>query len=77
MELISSNWNSSGVCLKHYIQMTPCPQCLAEKDEDVQVFVTEYDRQFIDSQRSLGDKKASIKDLLPQKHVDWLIERIV
>lgn len=69
----SPYWNERlGVCEKHYLPQIPCPQCLAEKDPDVEVRLNEMDRAVLDFEPEL-----SVKDLLPAKNADWLKARLV
>ncbi len=82
MIVMSENWDvKNGVCLKHGIPETPCPQCLAEKDEGIQVMVQENDRVFLEGENYLAEESgkptSTLKDLLPADHADWLIEHIV
>ncbi|MCK5416590.1 hypothetical protein KAI92_04140 [Candidatus Parcubacteria bacterium] len=58
----------------------PCPQCLAERDENVRVIVEEMDRIFLVDEMlmaEMDEETATLKDLLPADHADWLIERIM
>ncbi len=72
-EINSPYWNEQlGVCEKHHLPQVPCPQCLAKHDPDVEVRLTEMDRD------ALGfDPDLSVRDLLPDKDGDWLFERII
>lgn len=60
------------VCKKHYFPQLPCPQCLAEHDSDVEVRLTEMDRTALDF-----DPDLSVRDLLPAKDGDWMLDRVV
>lgn len=69
----SPYWNEqSGVCEKHYLLQIPCLQCLTEHDPDIEVRLIEMDRVTLDF-----DPDLSVRDLLPAKDGDWLLERIV
>jgi len=79
---MSGNWDEkNGVCLKHHLPVTPCPQCLAEKDEGIQVVVQEMDRVFLEGEVFIAEQDEetppTLKDLLPADHADWLIERVI
>lgn len=70
--LSSPDWNEeSGVCVKHGIPMTPCPKCLAEKDPNVEVFLTREDVAMLDC-----DPDMTPEGLFPVEE-EWLAERIV
>lgn len=66
------DWDEvNGACGKHGIPMTPCPQCLAEQDPDIQVTLTEADR----TQRD-WDVTFNISKMFPADKA-WLADRIV
>lgn len=70
--LDSPSWDEQlGVCTKHHLPQVPCPKCLAEHDPDVEVWLTETDRAALDL-----DPNFSIRDLLPAKDSDWLLDRV-
>ena len=82
MIIMSGNWDEKhGVCLKHHLPVTPCPQCLSEQDEGVQVMVQEIDNLFLEGEQFLaeqdGEEIPTLKDLLPADHADWLIKRVI
>ena len=74
MPLIDSpHWNlKDGVCEKHCLPELPCQQCLAEHDADMTVQLTEADRDVLDF-----ETETTVRDLLPAKDGDWLLERLV
>jgi len=44
--LISPNWNTRyGLCEKHWIPQIPCPECIAEKDKDIEIELTIGERE--------------------------------
>ena len=66
------DWDEQvGACVKHCIPQTPCPQCLAEADPDIQVMLTEADRTQID-----WDPDFKIADMFPADQA-WLVDRII
>ncbi|MDP2637067.1 MAG: hypothetical protein Q8P03_00420 [bacterium] len=71
--IYSSYWNEQlGVCEKHHLPQLPCQQCLAEHDVDITVRLTETEHTTLDF-----DPALSVRDLLPAKDGDWLLERVV
>lgn len=70
MKIDSPAWDEElGICLKHEIAMIPCPSCLAFKDPDVFVTVSQIDIDFTQAndvgfEIFLGDDEG------------WLVERI-
>ena len=72
MPVISSvHWDeSTGVCTKHQIMLLPCPECMADQDEDVEVRLTSTDQSVLEF-----DLDATVEDLLPNEHAFWLIHR--
>lgn len=81
MFLVSNEWDmKNGSCLKHGIPEIPCPQCLAEKDEGVQVCFEEIDHIFLEGEAMMAEMSneppPTYKDLLPADHANWLVERI-
>ena len=75
MPIINSPyWDpGTGVCSKHREMAAPeCRQCLEEQDPDVYVRITDNDIVALD----WGEPEATIRDLLPEEHADWLIGRI-
>ena len=72
-KISSQYWNEhTGACEKHHLPHVPCPQCLDEHDSDVEVRLTETDRVVLDF-----DPDLSVRDLLPTKSADWLLERVI
>lgn len=70
-KLYGSYWNERlGVCEKHFLPTVPCPACLAEHDPDVQVRIIEMDIVALD------DPELTVRDLLPHKDGDWLLDCI-
>ena len=61
-------------CDKHQCPLDGgrCSKCLAEKDESIQVFLSEMDRNALDWQPELA-----VRDLLPANHADWLVDRVL
>ena len=55
----SCNWTPQGGCTKHSIPETPCPQCLAIADPDVQVTLTNGDKVALD------EPDTQLRDLFP------------
>lgn len=69
----SPYWNEKlGVCEKHYLPQIPCLQCLAEHDIDIEVRLDETDYNVLDF-----NPDYLLRDLLPAKHSDWLLERVI
>lgn len=56
----SGHWTSEGGCEKHAIPETPCRQCLAIADPDLQVTLTEIERQSL-----AMDPELSARDFFP------------
>ncbi|MES2749330.1 MAG: hypothetical protein V4606_02975 [Patescibacteria group bacterium] len=70
--LYHPEWDEQvGSCGKHGIPMTPCPQCLAEKDPDIQVVLTAADRTQLD-----WDLSFKISSMFPTEQA-WLAERVI
>ena len=78
MTIVSGNWQDyeqDGFtvtwCDKHQCSLHGghCLKCLAEKDESIQVFLSEADRNALDWQPELN-----VRDLLP---ADWLVDRVL
>ena len=62
MKMTSDYWDESiGVCTKHWLPETPCPQCLATADTDVHFRLDDYDKMALE----IGDASC-IADLLPK-----------
>lgn len=77
MDLNSPYWITGlGVCQKHHLPQIPCPQCLAERDPDVEVRMTPADFNILEAAAVLGEK-LTVRDLLPQPHADWLYKRLI
>ena len=73
MRVDSPYWDrKTGVCEKHLLPLVPCPSCMEEQDKDVEVRLDEMDRLALDF-----DVTLTVRDLLPAKYGDWLMERIV
>lgn len=60
----SGHWIAEGGCTKHAIPEIPCPQCLATADPDLQVTLTEIERQSL-----AMDPELSVRDLFPEGEV--------
>lgn len=58
-------------CTIHGVPMLPCPQCLAERNADIQVSLDAGDRVTLDF-----DPECTVADLMPAAH-PWLIRRLV
>lgn len=43
MKSTSLWWNENDVCRKHWLPQTPCPKCLAEQDENVEIVMEDID----------------------------------
>jgi len=44
-DLTSLNWDEeNGVCTKHELPCVPCPACIAEQDEDIEVQLSPIER---------------------------------
>ena len=62
MKVRSIHWDeNAGVCTKHNLPQTPCPQCLATADEDVEFTLEDADAMAME----FGDVKC-VDDLLPE-----------
>ena len=72
--IFSPFWDeSTGSCQKHGIPELPCEQCLAERDANITVRLTEMDRAILDFEEP---GVTTARDLLPADHADWLVARI-
>ncbi len=66
------DWDEEvGACAKHGIPMTPCPQCLADEDPDIQVTLSEADRNQLSWHGNL-----KVTDMFPADKA-WLAGRIM
>lgn len=47
LDITSNHWDKeAGCCLLHGVPMTPCPQCLADEDPEVRVWIPYDDKEF-------------------------------
>ena len=73
MKIQSVQWDELlGVCVKHGLPTIPCPQCLAGRDEDIEVVLSDIDVLTLEDHPGLA-----VIDLLPKDHADWLVGRVV
>jgi hypothetical protein len=71
-KLMSGHWDEEvGACMKHGVPTTPCPACLAEKDQSTQVILTKQDHAALDWEPDLKVAEFFAPD------EQWLMERIV
>ena len=71
-DLMCSDWDEEvGACIKHGVPQTPCPACLAEKNPNVQVLITERDRMMAD-----WDPEFTVEGMFSEDH-QWLAGRII
>lgn len=80
--IVSRHWNYElGVCEKHHIHKTPCPQCIRERDPDIELVIGEEERISISINEDDGpvwnyNEEVSLQNIMDE-YGDWLIERVV
>lgn len=73
MIIQSVYWDEAlGVCEKHGFARIPCQLCLDQHDPDVEIKITETDKDAVAS-----DSRMTVRDLFPKEDADWLLAKVV